>query len=87
MARQRLRYARVRANASAHALTRCAALQLQGGDFTDATGTGGESIYGLKFPGALYAGAGADNPRLRARAFAHSCACVSDALLQMRTSS
>lgn len=29
--------------------------QLQGGDFTDASGTGGESIYGLKFPGASWA--------------------------------
>ena len=25
---------------------------LQGGDFTDGNGMGGESIYGLKFPGA-----------------------------------
>lgn len=25
---------------------------LQGGDFTDASGMGGESIYGMKFPGA-----------------------------------
>ena len=26
---------------------------LQGGDFTDGNGVGGESIYGLKFPGTL----------------------------------
>ena len=37
-----------RSRAAAH--PRPARAQLQGGDFTDATGTGGESIYGLKFP-------------------------------------
>ena len=30
---------------------------LQGGDFTDGNGVGGESIYGMKFPGA-HAGRG-----------------------------